>query len=474
MTLIHSLYRLSLAGFAAISLSAQAALPDALNQPLRDAGISPDGVALWVAPASGGEPLIQHNAQQLMNPASVMKLITSYAALDMLGSAYTWKTRAWLGGELNNGRLTGNVLIAASGDPDMSWDRLGQWLRDWRARGLRDIQGDIVIDRSLLLPSTPASQFDDAPHRAYNALPDAFLTNFGALSVRLSPGLANGGVDVVSLNPAAPLRIQNRIRASNGPCVDWRSGLRGSFRAEGKGFMLSLEGKLPASCGEKIFNLAVGDSLRWTGAVIRAQWQELGGTWSGEVRSEALPAELPEPFSVWQSPTLPEVLRDMDKWSNNVMARMVFLSLGNDDSGTPLTAERSLARLLPWMTQQGLDATQWVFENGSGLSRSERTTTAQLGALLQAAWHSPRMPEFVAAQPVVGADGTMRSRLPNTPLAGRGYVKTGTLDGVKSAAGYLLDAQGQWKAFALIINHPKAGNGEPAVEALLQWLYAGR
>lgn len=461
---------LSLITLAAFSLAAQAALPEALDTPLREAGIPTNSVALWVAPTNGGQAVVQHNADRLMSPASVMKLLTSHAALDLRGPAYTWKTRAWLAGELNDGRLAGDVLILASGDPDLSWDRLGQWLRDWRSRGLREIRGDILVDRRLI-PTGPQAPFDDAPHRAYNARPDAFLVNFGALAVRLTP--ENGKVAAVASLPVSPLRIVNRLRAVEGACVAWRDGLRGSFQPEGRGFVLTLDGKLPTSCGEKSYNLAVHDSLRWAGAVIRAQWQELGGSWQGELRSTPLPAEVSAqaPFSSWESPPLPEVLRDMDKWSNNVMARLVFLDLGNDGSG-PLGQEQTLKRLLPWMRSQGLDATQWVFENGSGLSRSERTTAAQLGALLRAAWKSPRMPEFIAAQPVVGADGTMKKRLPGTPVAGRGYVKSGSLDGVKSVAGYLLDEKGQWQAFALLINHPRAELGENVVDALLAWLYA--
>ncbi|MBK9393630.1 MAG: D-alanyl-D-alanine carboxypeptidase [Uliginosibacterium sp.] len=255
-----------LLALATLSIAAEAALPEPVLRSVREAGIAPESVALWVGAANGGEPLMQHNAEQPMNPASVMKLLTTQAALDLLGPAYTWKTRAWLGGELRDGRLAGDMLIAGSGDPALSWDRLGEWLRDWRARGLREIRGDVVIDRSLIpAPAKPATQFDESPHRAYNARPDAFLVNFGALSLRLSAPAANGGVSAVSLIPASPLRIVNRLKASDGACVDWRNALRGSLQAEGAGFVVTLDGKFAASCGEKVYNLAVDDSQRWAG-----------------------------------------------------------------------------------------------------------------------------------------------------------------------------------------------------------------
>lgn len=449
---------------------ARAALPEGVASAAKAAGIPESAIGLWAGPVSGGSVRYSHNAGSMMNPASVMKLLATHAALEQLGPAWTWKTRAWLTGPLRDGVLEGDLVIAGSGDPDLTWDRLGQWLRDWRSRGLREIRGNILIDASLYAAPPVEAPFDEAQHRAYNARPEAFLVNFGALSLRLVPGAPNSPVAISLLTPAAPLPISNDIRSISGPCIDWRNTVRGSFRPEGRDLALKLEGRLPASCGERQLNLKVDDALRWAGLVIRAQWQELGGSWSGEARAGAAPLAA-APFSTWESPALPEVLRDMNKWSNNVMARQVLLTLGDDGSGA-LTPQKGIARLQAWMPQRGLDPAQWVLENGSGLSRVERGTPAQFGALLRSAWASPRMPEFVQGLPVIGRDGTMRSRLVDSPLAGRGYVKTGTLDGVKSAAGYLLDAQGNWQAFALIMNHPRAPEAERVVEALLQTLYA--
>jgi len=449
--------------------AAHAALPERIAAAARSSGIPESAIGLWVAPVNGGPASLDHNPDHMMNPASVMKLLASYAALDQLGPAWTWKTRAWLSAPLRDGVLDGDLIIAGAGDPDLTWDRLGQWLREWRSRGLREIRGNILIDASLYDLPAAEMPFDDAPHRAYNARPDAFLVNFEALSLRLTPGTVSAPVTASVLTPAAPLRINNQIRSSAGACVDWRNSVRASFTPEGAGLVLNLDGSLPASCGERQLNLKVDDPLRWAGMVIRAQWQELGGSWSGETRSGNAPNAI-TPFSTWESPALPEVLRDMNKWSNNVMARQVLLTLGDDGSGR-LYPQKGIARLQAWMPQQGLDPTQWVLDNGSGLSRVERSTPAQFGALLRAAWKSPRMPEFAQGLPVIGRDGTLRSRLTDSPLAGRGYVKTGTLDGVKAAAGYLLDANGNWQAFALLLNHPKAPAAEGLVDAVLRAIY---
>lgn len=351
---IRSLVLIPLVAF---SLHSWAGLPGELDASLREAGISPDSLALWVAPVEGGTPVLEHQPNRAMSPASVMKLFTSQAALDLLGPGHVWKTRAWLSGPVHEGRLDGDVFIAGSGDPDLTWDRLGQWLRDWRSRGLREIRGDLLVDR-LLISNSREPDFDEAPHRAYNARPDAFLVHFGALALSLRP--EGGKVEAIQTIPASPLRLLNRVKAVEGACNGWRDGLKARFEPEGKGFMLTIEGRFPASCGEKTFNLAVPDSLRWAGAVIRAQWQELGGTWAGELRDASLPENPASPFSTWESPSLPEVLRDMDKWSNNVMARQIFLALGDAGQGS-LSPEKTLERLRPWMKAQGLDPTKWVF-----------------------------------------------------------------------------------------------------------------
>lgn len=468
------LTRLSLiAAFVCLTTpSVRAALPEDVARALRAGNIPETAVSLWVASPEGGKPQWSHRSDTARNPASVMKLLTSLASLELLGPAWTWKTEVLTRGTLNAGVLQGDLILRGGGDPFLTWDRLGGLLRDVRSRGVREIHGDIVLDRSLFaLPQHDPAAFDGRAVRAYNAAPDALAVNFNAITLRISPR-ADGGIDAVPTLPFAGLQIENGLRAQAGDsCPSWRDLVAPEISAKGETINVRLPGRFPTACGEKMLNLAAPDPVLMANGVIRAIWQELGGRFSGRVRSAPVPADA-TPLTSWQSPPLADALRETDKYSNNLMARQIFLSLALPDATTPATLEAATAQLRSWMPTRGLDPQQWVVENGSGLSRQERTTAAQLGALLRAAWASPRMPEFVAAQPVIGIDGTMKKRLPGTPIAGRGYVKTGTLDGVKSAAGYLLDARGRWVAFAWLINHPNADAGDPALEALLTRLYA--
>ncbi|WP_341677830.1 D-alanyl-D-alanine carboxypeptidase/D-alanyl-D-alanine-endopeptidase [Niveibacterium sp. SC-1] len=465
---------LLIALFAGLATQAHAQLPAAVQEALRKAKLPEAAVSLWVAPAESGKARWTHNADQARNPASVMKLLTSFAALDLLGPAYSWETTALLDGTLSDGTLKGNLILHGSGDPFLTWDRLGVFLRELRSRGLRRIDGDLVLDRSAyaLEPADPA-QFDGRSARAYNAAPDALMVNFNAITLRLAIDSA-GAVVAQSTQPFASLVIRNKLKPATGECGDWRNRAAAELGVTGETVQVVLSGSYAASCGEKLLNLAVPDARAQTGGVFRALWAELGGEFNGRVREGNAPVDARR-FASWQSPPLADILRDTDKYSNNVMARQIFLALGQAGSTSPAPQQDALgaiARLQGWMPGQGLDPQQWVLENGSGLSRKERTTAAQLGSLLLSAWRSPRMPEFAAALPVIGVDGTMKRRLNASLVQGRGFVKTGTLDGVKSAAGYVLDAQGKWVAFAWLVNDAGAERSDPALDALIETLYS--
>jgi D-alanyl-D-alanine carboxypeptidase/D-alanyl-D-alanine-endopeptidase (penicillin-binding protein 4) len=448
--------------------AAQAQLPEPVAQSLRTAGIPENAVAFWTQALQDGRQQ-SHRSSAMLNTASVMKLLTSYAALDLLGPAYSWKTEALTNGPIRNGTLQGALILRGGGDPFLTWDRFGMLVRELRERGLRRIEGGLLLDRSAFATQSP-EDFDGKPARAYNAQPDAMMVNFNAITLRLQP--TQQGVSATATLPVAGLRIENRLALqANAPCTGWKNAVAARIEQNGETLQVTLPGRFPANCGEKLLNLAAPDPARFTGSVFRALWQELGGSFSGPVSEGPAPASAAL-LASWSSPPLAEILRNQNKYSNNVMARHIFLTLaaGNGHSASP---ENSIARIQAWMPGHGLDPTQWTLENGSGLSRQERTNAAQLGALLLDAWRSPRMPDFVASLPILGIDGTLQQRLTDTPLQGRGYIKTGSLDGVKAAAGYLLDAKGQWCAFVWMVNHPKAELSDPALDALLRHLYQG-
>jgi D-alanyl-D-alanine carboxypeptidase/D-alanyl-D-alanine-endopeptidase (penicillin-binding protein 4) len=173
-----------------------------------------------------------------------------------------------------------------------------------------------------------------------------------------------------------------------------------------------------------------------------------------------------------QSPTLSEVVRDINKFSNNVMARQLFLTLGAVGAGAPASTEKTARVIRQWLAGKELSFPELVLENGSGLSRVERISAKSLGELLLAAYHSPVMPELMASMPLVAVDGTMKKRLSGAEVAGQAHIKTGSLSGVRAIAGYVLDSHGRRVVVVFIVNHANAGNAQPVQDALLKWVHA--
>jgi D-alanyl-D-alanine carboxypeptidase/D-alanyl-D-alanine-endopeptidase (penicillin-binding protein 4) len=439
-----------------------ASLPREVRQQLKQAGIPLDAVAVEVREVGARKPLISLNAGRAMNPASTMKLLTTYAALDMLGPAYTWKTEAWLDGELKDGVLRGDLVLKGYGDPKFTVEQFWLWLAELRARGLREIRGDLVLDRSFFeLPPHDPAAFDNDPVRAYNVGPDALLLNFNTLRLRYLPD--GDRLNVIAEPPLDGIRLDNRLTPQPaGGCDGWDDGVL----VQPGGDHLVLAGGYPGECGEREHNLSVMPHTRYVEAVFRALWKELDGTLRGKQR-EGVAGENAQLFSTHRSEPLSGIIRDINKFSNNVMARQLFLTLGANGGAS---LERSTQALRDWLRQQRLDFPELALENGSGLSRVERISVAHLGQLLQHAAAHPLSAELQASLPILGVDGSVKRRLKESPAAGHAHLKTGTLEGVKTIAGYVRSQDGRDWVVVFFINHPSARRGQAAQDALIEWV----
>ncbi len=459
-----------------LALAARAdELPSTVAQALKSAGIPASATAAWVREVDAASPRLALNARTAMNPASTMKLVTTYAALDLLGPAYVWRTEAFAGGTLSEGVLTGDLHLRGGGDPKLTYDQFGRLLRQIRARGIREIRGDLVLDRSAFVTANgDPARFDAQPMRPYNVAPDALLVNFKAVTLQLVPDPQQKAL-LVSTEPApANLDLINKVTLGNGNgCGDWKERLRADVFAHGATTRLVLTGVFPSGCGEQRWNIAVMDHPQFVLGVFQQLWAELGGSLSGGVRDGPVPADA-RPIAVLPSPTLAEVVRDINKFSNNVMARQLFLTLGMEAGRRPAGTEDADAAIRAWLDARGLALPELVLENGSGLSRRERISAEGLGRVLQAAWKSAVMPELVASLPVTATDGTMRKRLKQNGVAGQAHIKTGSLEGVRSIAGWVLDRNGRRWIVVFFVNHVNAGGAQAAQDALLEWVYAGK
>lgn len=445
-----------------------AALAPEIAQALQRERIAQEAVTVLVQEAGTGTTRLSHNATQPMNPASVMKLLTTYAALDELGPAYTWKTPVWLAGPVRGGVLDGHVHLQGRGDPKLTLERVWLALQRLRAMGVGEIRGDIVIDQSaFIVPDTSTAEFDNEPLRPYNARSQAFLLNLSAVITTFTPDVARG-VALVSAEPHLDgVQVDATVPLGNGACGDWRAALKASI---GDPQRMRFAGSYPTSCGERFWALAHSDTRQYTARLLTTIWRSGGGKLGGTVREGAAPADTAPTFEL-TSPPLADVVRDINKHSNNVMAQQLLLTLGlQRNGGLRVAPEDAREALKQWLRErQGESLDGVVIDNGSGLSRDTRLSAALLARVLQRAWSSAVMPELMASLPVSGLDGTLRRSRGNPSTIGRAHLKTGSLRDVQALAGYVLGASGKRYVLVAMVNHPNAAAARPALDALVQW-----
>jgi D-alanyl-D-alanine carboxypeptidase/D-alanyl-D-alanine-endopeptidase (penicillin-binding protein 4) len=363
--------------------------------------------------------------------------------------------------------LAGDLVLKGGGDPKLTYERLWQLLRQLRARGLREIRGDVILDRSFFAPVPhDPSKFDGEVRRAYNVGPDALLVNFKAVDFRFVPDAA--GVRVVGEPDFPGVQVASRVKAVAGPCNNWRKGLKYEIEESGLLATVLFTGIYPAECGEKAWPLALFDPDRYAEAAFRWLWSEAGGRLAGKVRAGATPAGAAL-FHRFESEPLAALVRDINKFSNNVMARQLFLTLSAEKSGTPGEAAASEHLVREWLTVKGIAAPGLVLENGSGLSRAERISAGALAAVLRSAWAGPVMPELISSLSLYAVDGTFKSK--NGAFAGQAHLKGGTLTGVQAVAGYVLDSRGERRVVVMLVNHDNANRAQPALDALVEWTW---
>jgi D-alanyl-D-alanine carboxypeptidase/D-alanyl-D-alanine-endopeptidase (penicillin-binding protein 4) len=459
---------------AGLPAPAPAQLPDPVARALAQAGIPESAAGFYVHEIGAQRPLLAAGAERALNPASSIKLVTTYAALELLGPAYTWVTEAYASGPLKEEALQGDLVIRGRGDPKLTLENFWLLLRELRARGVRDIRGDLVLDRSYFAVNgedADPSRFDDQPTRPYNTGPDALLVNFKALQLQFIPDIDARSVRIVAQPVLPQVQIVNNLTLdARGACGDWVGKLKLDAQGNSTTARLVFNGVFPASCGERARNFSVLGHAQYTLSLFRELWRELGGSFSGGVRDGAAGADA-RLIATLKSPSLSEVVRDINKYSNNVMARQLYLTIGAVGAGAPASGDKTARVVRQWLAGKGLSFPELVLENGSGLSRVERISAGSLGQLLLTAFRSAVMPELIASLPVAAVDGTMRKRLSGADVAGQAHIKTGSLTGVRSIAGYVLDGQGRRWVVVFIVNHANAGNAQPVQDALLKWVH---
>ena len=454
---------------APIAFGAELPLP--VQSALTYRGVPDDALSIYVEELDTGNVVLAWNADQLRNPASVEKMVTTLVALDTLGPAYRWKTDVHFLGEITDGVLDGDIAIKGFGDPYLVTERFWQLLRRIRGAGINEITGNLLLDDSYFdVGDYDPAAFDREPLRAYNVAPNALLTNFKVVRYIFEPDASASGVRV-RLEPAlANLDIVNQLRVANGACRGYQRGI--TITPNDDISRITFSGRFPSGCDIYTMDRTALSHNEFTYGLFKSLWQESGGKFSGEWKTTIVD-ETVEPSLVFDSLPLAEIIAKVNKHSNNVMARQLLYTLAAEKHGPAGTENKGRQVVREWLSAHGVDNAELNIANGAGLSRNSRITAKDLGDLLRYAYESSFMPEYLSSLSLSGLDGTLSRRFRDSALTGQAHMKTGSMDHVSAVAGYFQAQSGRRYIVVTLLNHTDIhrGPGEEVQEMLLRWLY---
>ncbi len=438
-------------------------LPEALKKQLEKLVTEyPNEFGVRIDDITRGETVFAGNQDAPLNPASVMKLVTTKAALDLLGLGFRWKTDVLIDGARQSKSLTGDLYFRGGGDPTLDLMRFKLLLKHIYDLGIHAINGNVYVDRSIFPSDTyDPGQFDDEPLRPYNVGPDALLVNANVFDIRFIPNQETQTVDLIS--SPENFNIINELKLADQPCAKWPkkpSVIQGQ---------IVFQGSYPASCGVKQRQYSFLSPSVYFENVFLTEWAALGGTLDGQILDKKTPESAQELLSIESEP-LASALRLTNKWSSNVAARHIFLTLSLQPNKTAdITASR--LNINDWARQRGFNTKGFFIDNGSGLSRHGRIPASLISSILNAAWVDASMPEFVSSFSIPGVDGTLENRFTHSPANARAHLKTGYLEGVRSIAGYLHLSNGHTLSIVFIMNGDALTKNPETLEHIVESLY---
>ncbi|WP_395701587.1 D-alanyl-D-alanine carboxypeptidase/D-alanyl-D-alanine-endopeptidase [Aquabacterium sp.] len=457
------------------------AVPAPLRPVLAGSGLPAHCIGVQVQEVEGRSRLLAAlNAELPYQLASTAKVVTALAALDLLGANYRWRTYAFTNGVLTNGRLLGDLLIVGGGDARLRSADLQAWFLRMQQQGLREVWGNIVLDRFAFrlrdddFANTPPPAID----RPHHSRPDALTLDEGQLQVVVQAG-ARGKPVVSLIPPLAGVKVVSDLGA--GGCAVWAHPASAPARSEPGTQVLAVRGQWGAGCGSREIVLAPMSHEEFTVRAVEGLWREAGGKLRGKVldkrapdRDQLLPngpdGEPQLPFSVHLSEPLPQVIREINKTSDNMAARNLMLSLVRGFPSRAATMAEARQRVDSWLRRQGLQPGDIALETGSGLSRAERGKPRAMVQLLRNAWASQQAQAFIDSLPIAGVDGTLAHRMTNGRATGAAFLKTGTLLDTRALAGYVKAGSGKTYAVAALVNHPEATRALPSLDGLIEWV----
>jgi len=423
-------------------------LDTALRAILATGSIASARTGMLVSDVETGQVLYAHDPDVLLNPASNVKLVTTAAALARLGPEFRYDTEFWV--EAGAGEAARTLYVKGKGDPSLVTERLWAIAGDLVHLGIRRV-GDVVVDDSYFDGERQGPGFDqESGDRSYLAPAGAASLNWNTVAIHVAPGDRRGGKARVELEPASDL-FDVDVRATTVAPGARRRLAISSVRA-GARQRIVVEGRIPQGSRLQTMWRRIDDPALYLGQTLRRLLELRGVKFAGKVRSGTVPAGA-RLVHVSQSESLGEIVRRLNKTSNNFVAEQLLKTMGAQVKGAPGTWPKGVEVVEEFLAEVGIPRGAYVMKNGSGLNDTNRFSARQLVTLLRAMWgRFPLHAEYVVSLPVAGRDGTIRWRMEGTQAEGRLRAKTGTLENVTTLSGYVETAAHRTLAFAILVN----------------------
>jgi D-alanyl-D-alanine carboxypeptidase/D-alanyl-D-alanine-endopeptidase (penicillin-binding protein 4) len=462
--LAAALHVLAAAPVRADTAADRATLRQALDELVAHSALAQARVGLKVVRLDDGQVIYSRNGDDLLNPASNVKLFTTAAALYRLGLDYRFDTELLVDRQseqkrvgngpvrFKSGDIKGPLYVRGKGDPSLTAEKLFSLANDLWFAGLRSVSGDLVLDDTFFDDESVGPGFDqERGDHGYMAPAGALSLESNAVGVHVAPGDAGGGKALVELEPDSGFFVlENRTLTSP------ENGLRRLFVTSlpfGDKQKIVVSGRVPLGSAPTTVWRKIDQPAFFFGQTLKSTLERRGIKVRGRVRRAAVPRDA-VPYLLHQSETLDLVLKKTNKVSSNFMAEQLLKTLGAQASAAPGSWTAGIAAVEEFLSRDvGIPAGTFVMKNGSGLNDTNRFSTAQVCRLLRFMWQRfPLAPEYLSSLPVAGKDGTIHARMEGTDAAGRLRAKTGTLENVSALSGYVESRSGEHLVFSLLVN----------------------
>ena len=449
-----------------IPLSVFSEVPPEYKKIISSFKVSNDSFTLVIKNLTNkSEQLITHNEKNFFNPASLAKIVSTFIALEELGPQFSWQSDFYHNGTINGDTLNGDLIFKGRGDATFSINNLENSIRKIQRKGLKKINGNLILDMSYFGLDSKEKTFDNDPMRAYNALPTPVVIQSNTMNFIFTTKDSN--LDIESNPDIEYVTIKNNIKITNNRCIDWKSKLNYRTKKENSKIKVIFSGKYSRKCGTKGINLSVLDDKKYFYNIFKDRWNANGGDFSGDLDVTFIKGTDWKVLHSHISKPLSEVIRDTNKYSLNLLARNTMLTVLAEDSDL-LVLESSVNKYVQkWLKKNNLPYKGLFFENGAGLSRNSVLTSEQLLLLMEKIYYDPLMPEMLSSFPISGVDGTLKRRMNYSSFKKSAHFKTGSMKNVNAIAGFLLDKNKEMKIFIFIMNDLAAKDSHRLQEALI-------